>query len=323
MIKSMFPKCVLLVLVLIACTTGYCQKNISLKQNFKNPLVPGYFADPSILHANGKYYIYATIDPWGGDSIACFVSNNLKNWKRVALNWPTKQQCTSPESNANKVWAPSVVYGSDKRFHMFVSVGSEIYAGVSNRPEGPWRNVVAGGGPFVHTQKSIGVHTIDAEAFVDNNGKSYLYWGSGLDWKNGHCYAAALNNSMDAFITQPKDITPPHYFEAPYMLKYNNKYYLMYSDGKCTDTSYKVRYSVGDTPFGPWKEGVNSPILSTNMQKHIWGPGHHTILMLNGKYYIIYHRIANLKNKDLLRQLCIDRLTFDQKGNIHKVDATH
>ena len=36
-----------------------------------NPILPGYFADPSVVESNGKYYIYATIDPWGGDSLSC------------------------------------------------------------------------------------------------------------------------------------------------------------------------------------------------------------------------------------------------------------
>ena len=35
-----------------------------------NPILDGYFADPSIVLYEGKYYIYATIDPWGGEELA-------------------------------------------------------------------------------------------------------------------------------------------------------------------------------------------------------------------------------------------------------------
>ena len=124
---------------------------------------------------------------------------------------------------------------------------------------------------------------------------------------------------MDSFITVPKDITPPNYFEAPYMLKRNGTYYLMYSQGRCTDSSYKVRYSTSKNPFGPWVEGKNSPILSSDLSQGVVGPGHHTILHYKGKYYIIYHRIADVKSRDLLRELCIDELTFDKVGNINVV----
>jgi beta-xylosidase len=143
-----------------------------------------------------------------------------------------------------------------------------------------------------------------------------VYWGSGWNWTNGHCFAGKLNPSMDAFVDTPRDITPPNYFEGPYMLKRDGTYYLTYSQGKCTDTSYKVRYSTAPTPYGPWTEGPTSPILSTDWKNHIYGPGHHTILHYKDKYYIVYHRIADLKKKDLLREICIDRMEFAADGSI-------
>lgn len=319
---NLYMKYFALILALVFSLQTKAQKGCARTGFTGNPIIPGYFADPTVLVANNKYYIYATIDPWGGDSLALWVSDDFKNWKRKPLNWPTKQLCKSPTSNDSKVWAPSVVLGADKRYHMFVSVGSEVYAGVSDHPEGPWRNVKADGSPFIATQKAINVHTIDAEAFIDDNGKSYLYWGSGWDWKDGHCYFGELNKTMDEFVETPKDITPPNYFEGPYMIKRNGTYYLMYSEGKCTDSTYKVRYSTSRSPVGPWKEGKNSPILTSNMANHLIGPGHHTVLKHKGKHYIIYHRISYPLQKDLLRELCIDELSFDKEGNINKVQPT-
>lgn len=311
-----------LILVLSLNLQAEAQGRRSGDEYTGNPIIPGYFADPTIVVANNKYYIYATIDPWGGDSLALWVSDDFKNWQRKTLNWPTKQLCKSPTSNNNKVWAPSVVLGPDKKYHMFVSVGSEVYAGVSDHPEGPWQNVKADGSPLITTQKAINVHTIDAEAFIDDHGEAYLYWGSGWNWKDGHCYVGKLNKTMDGFIETPKDVTPPNYFEGPYMLKRNGVYYLMYSDGKCTDSTYKIRYSTSITPMGPWIEDKNSPILTSNMSGHIIGPGHHTVLKHKGKYYIIYHRISYPLQKDLLRELCIDEMSFDRKGNINKIKPT-
>jgi beta-xylosidase len=301
----------------------FAQKSMKENSFVKNPFIPGYYADPSILVDNNKFYVYATIDPWGGDSLALWVSDDFKHWHNKPLNWPTKALCTSPTSNDSKVWAPSVKKSADGKFHMFVSVGSEIYAGISNHPEGPWKNVKADGSPFVSTQKAINVHTIDAEVFMDDNGKSYLYWGSGLHWVNGHCFVGELNKKLDGFISTPKDITPPNYFEAPYMLKRNGTYYLMYSQGKCTDSTYKVRYSTANNPYGPWKEGKNSPVLSTDLSKNIIGPGHHTILQWKEKYYIIYHRIIETKLPGLHRELCIDEMSFDAAGNINVIHPTN
>lgn len=105
-------------------------------------------------------------------------------------------------------------------------------------------------------------------------GKRIIYTGAQAgSEKTGDRFVVELNIAIDTFITNTVDITPPNYFEAPYMLKYKSKYYLMYSDGKCIDTSYKVRYSIGDTPYGSCKEGVNSPGLSNDIEKKIWPPG--------------------------------------------------
>lgn len=302
----------------LAAFLTQCQQPEAPKEMISNPFIPGHFADPSVVAHEGKFYIYATIDPWGGDSLAMFTSSDFKNWESTRLNWPTKAQCTSPTSNDSRVWAPSVVKGKDGKFHMFVSVGSEVYAGISDSPEGPWANVKADGSPLITTQKAENIHTIDAEAFIDTDGQAYLYWGSGWDWKDGHCLIAKLNESMTELTSEAVDITPPNYFEAPYMLKKDGKYLLMYSHGKCTDATYQVRVSESDSPFGPFTEISSSPVLCTSEDKTTLGPGHHTLLQHGGQHYILYHRIQN-NNNTLLRELCIDSLNFNQSGNMLKV----
>ncbi|HEY4785208.1 MAG TPA: family 43 glycosylhydrolase [Bacteroidales bacterium] len=217
------------------------------------------------------------------------------------------------------VWAPSVVRAKDGKFYMYVSVGSEVWAGVSSHPLGPWKNIKEDNTPLIKSDYYPGFHMIDAECFIDSDNQVYLYWGSGLNWVNGHCFVVKLKPDMVTFDSEPKDVTPPNYFEAPYMLKRKGVYYLMYSEGKCTDATYKVRYSISKTPYGPWTEGVNSPILSTSKDSTTFGPGHHTVFNVNRQDYILYHRISPRNDGTLVRQLCIDSLNFDHKGNIEKV----
>ncbi len=288
-------------------------------EKITNPIINGYYADPSIIKFEDNYYIYATIDPWGGEELAVFESSDFKNWEQKHINWPTKEACTSSTSNDSRVWAPSVIKAKNGKFYMYVSVGSEIWVGVSDKPLGPWQNAKENNEPLIKGNMFPDFHMIDAEAFIDSDGKAYLYWGSGLNWVNGHCFVVPLEDDMVSFDEKNiKDITPPNYFEAPYMLKRNNKYYLMYSEGKCTDSTYKVRYAVGDSPYGPWTEGVNSPVLTTSKDSNTLGPGHHAILKENNQDYILYHRIKD-NNDTLLRELVIDSLNFDSKGNILKV----
>jgi len=195
-----------------------------------NPILPGYYADPSIVQHEGNFFLYATIDPWGGNTLGCWESPDFKKWTYRVLNWPTRAACTSPKGGKAGVWAPSVVLGPDKRFHMFVSVGNEVWVGVADQPLGPWRDA-NGGKPLIPREFKPGFHMIDAEAFIDTDGTPWLYWGSGHGWKNGKCWAVKLNHEMSTFVGEVHDITPTNYFEGPIMVKRHGLYFLMYSQG--------------------------------------------------------------------------------------------
>jgi beta-xylosidase len=305
-------------LVVLLCSFNKIYSQHS-KDFISNPIISGYYADPTIIKVAGTFFIYATIDPWGGNELAVLETKDFKIWETKHINWPTKQACTSPTSKESMVWAPSVVKAKNGRFYMYVSVGSEVWVGVSEQPLGPWKNAKPDNTPLIRSDLYSAYHMIDAECFIDTDGQAYLYWGSGLNWVNGHCFVVKLKPDMVTFDGEPRVITPPNYFEAPFMFRKNNTYYLMYSEGKAIDETYKIRYSTGKTPFGPWTEGVNSPILSTTKDHTTTGPGHHTIFKENDQYYILYHRIHPQGKEYVLRELCMDSLNFDANGNIKRV----
>ena len=280
----------------------------------QNPLIPGYFADPSVVEFEGKYYMYATADPWGGDFLSCWVSDDFQNWTFNKLNWPTKSACTSSLSNGNMVWAPSVIRHGDS-FYMYISVGSEIWAGKASHPLGPWENIL-GDKPFIPFDTTLYSHEIDAEAFIDDDGRAYLYWGSGWGWINGRCWVAELNPDMASFATEKKEITPERYFEAPWMIKHNGRYFLTYSEGKTIEDSYEVRYAIGDSPDGAFVQADNSPILTKDENLQVYGPGHHTIVTLKDQHYILYHKHRlPFVSGTAFRQISMNPLNFTADGN--------
>lgn len=288
-----------------------------------NPVLPGYYADPSLVQYDGKSYIYATLDPWGGETLGCWESADFRNWTYRELNWPTKAACTSSTSRGAMVWAPSVIQGVDGKFYMYVSVGSEVWAGVAEHPLGPWKNLL-GDRPLIPEDYKPGFHMIDAEAFIDDDGQAYLYWGSGWNWTNGKCWAVKLAPDMNTFVGAVHDVTPPNFFEAPIMVKRHGRYFLMYSDGKTTIDTYQVHYAVGDSPFGPFTEAENSPVLKTDHALNVLSPGHHTILSHQGQDYILYHRHSiPFDRKFVGRQICIDPLEFLPGGTIKTLKPGH
>jgi len=274
-----------------------------------NPLLPGYFADPSIIRYQGEWFLFATIDPWGGETLGLWRSRDFRNWTFATPNWPTKTVATSPTSNTSKVWAPSVVHGRDGRFWMYVSVGSEVWVGVADHPAGPWHDA-NGGKPLIPGNFRPGFHMIDAEAFIDDDGQAYLYWGSGLKWVNGHCFVAKLKPDMVSFDGAPRDVTPAHYFEAPFMVKRNGRYFLTYSWGNTTTDTYQIRYAVGVSPMGPFDEPADVAILATDRARDVVSPGHHAVFRVGEKDFILYHRqsLPFVGGGPVLRQVAIDRL---------------
>jgi hypothetical protein len=295
----------------------------ALDPGMRNPLLPGYFADPSIVRDGDEWFVFATIDPWGADTLGLWRSRNFRDWTFETPNWPTKAAATSPTSGKSKVWAPSVVKGRDGKFWMYVSVGSEIWAGSADRPAGPWRDA-NGGKPLIPRNFRPGLHMIDAEAFVDDDGQAYLYWGSGLNWVNGHCFVVKLKPDMVTFDGEPRDVTPPHYFEAPFMLKRGGRYFLTYSFGNTTKDTYQLRYAVGSSPMGPFSEVSDQPLLATDAKRQISSPGHHAIFSARGEDFVLYHRQAlpfTPAGDMVLRQVAVDRFTVS--GDRLAIVPTH
>lgn len=288
-----------------------------------NPILPGYYADPSLVQHDGQSYLYATLDPWGGRTLGCWQSDDFKSWTFRPLNWPTKDACTSPTSGGAMVWAPSVVRAANGKFYMYISVGSEVWAGRADHPLGPWTDA-HGGKPLIPGNAKPGFHMIDAEAFVDDDGSAYLYWGSGWNWKNGRCFAVKLQPDMITFDGEPLDVTPGNYFEGPFMSKHAGRYYLSYSQGVTVADTYQVHYAIGDSPLGPFTEATNSPILVTDHARNVVSPGHHAMFSREGRDYIMYHRHSVPYVKDqAFRQTCVDEVHFNSEGLIEKVTPTH
>ncbi len=55
-----------------------------------NPMIPGYFADPTIKKFGDTYYVYATTDGGGAGfgPPRLWQSKDLVNWTLMTMNWP-------------------------------------------------------------------------------------------------------------------------------------------------------------------------------------------------------------------------------------------
>jgi beta-xylosidase len=194
-----------------------------------------------------------------------------------------------------------------------------IGVAVADRPEGPFKDLL--GKPLIGKFHN-GAQPIDQFVFKDKDGQHYLIYGG---WR--HCNIAKLNADFSGFIpfddgTEFKEITPQGYVEGPFMFVRERKYYFMWSEGGWTGPDYSVAYAIADSPFGPFKRV--GKILQQD-PKIATGAGHHSVIQLPGKdqWFIVYHRRPLTETDGNSRETCIDRMYFDENGNIKPVVITN
>ena len=302
--------------LLLGAVSGFARKKHDTPGT-GNPVIPGYFADPTIKKFGDTYYMYATTDGSGAGfgPAQVWTSKDFVNWTLMPMNWP----------DSHWIWAPDVIRHTDGRYYYVYCQPCIIHCGVSETPRGPWKNILGESEAVLVPDRFVtNAITLDGQTFVDDDGSVYLYWGTWGIYKGFGCGAGKMTPDLKGF-TETRLIPNTEavdFFEAPFVLKRNGIYYFMYSSGSCHDHTYRVQYATSDHPLGPYE--YKGCILETNEDGTVHGPGHHSILKEGDDYYIVYHRHDNPhSNRGFHRQLCMDKMEFAADGSIRKVIPTH
>lgn len=282
-----------------------------------NPVIPGYFADPTVKKFGDTFYMYATTDGSGAGfgPAQVWTSKDFMNWTLMPMNWP----------DSHWIWAPDVMQHTDGKYYYYYCQPCIIHCGVGETPRGPWKNILGDSEAVLIEDRFVhNAITLDGQTFVDDDGSVYMYWGTWGIYEGFGCGSGKLAPDMKSFsetrLIPNTEVTD--FFEAPFVLKRNGIYYFMYSSDSCHDHTYHVQYATSDKPLGPYT--YRGTILESNEDRTVDGPGHHSILQDGEDYYIVYHRHDNPhSNRGFHRQLCIDKLEFAEDGSIKKVVPTH
>lgn len=325
----MFRKLLVFLSLVFVISIVSCNKKIVAKETFSelktigNPVLPGYYADPTIKKFGDIYYIYATTDNemLASGAPTVWYSNDLQNWYNYTMEIPSLESV-----NLRNFWAPDIVEGKDGKYYLYFGncqAGCNIYGYVSDTPVGPWTKLNEDDTPVIaHNYPRPGFPSLDAQFFTDTDGKVYAYWGTWVHYNGGYAVGELDTNTMKDII-KPANIPleqTPNPFEAVYMMKRGDKYILMYSGESCHDDTYKVLYSYADSPYGPFTPGENNPILSSNEDLTVHGPGHHSVLEDGDDAYIVYHKHDYpMTRGGLSRQVCIDKMIFENDSTIKTV----
>lgn len=306
-------------------------KGMELKLK-KNPVLDGFYADPDVMYSNKtkKYYIYPTsdgFDGWGGYYFKTFSSTNLTNWTDEGVILDLKKDVTWADRNA---WAPTITekkVKGDYKYYYYFTAAQKIGVAVSDHPAGPFKD---SGKPLVNSKPEgvKGGQEIDPAVFNDPvTGKSYLYWG------NGYLAVAELNKDMISLKANTTKVikTDKTFREGTYVFYRKGTYYFLWSDEDTRSENYRVRYGTSKSALGPIEIKENNLVLQKDPSQGIYGTGHNSVLQIPGKdeWYIVYHRFNypdGIHMGDAAgynREVCIDRMYFDEKGNIIPVKPTH
>lgn len=272
-----------------------------------NPIVEGWYADPESKVFGDKVYIYVTKSlPFEEQqNIDLVVSEDLETFK-ITKNILDMSTYSGVEK---AVWAPSVIEKSGKYYIIFAANDIHyddepggLFIGVSDSPEGPFRNVYEDGRPFLNRFYN-GAQPIDAHFYKEGN-DVYLYYGG---WR--HLNVCKMNDEMNGLQTEIMEITPEDYVEAPCLVKIGDTYILMYSSGKWRNATYCVKTAISNSPYGPFV--YDKDVLAASELAD--GPGHNSYFYMNDKHYVSYHRRIPGDLDSHHRKLCIDEISINNE----------
>jgi beta-xylosidase len=292
-----------------------------------NPLFTDqYTADPAPFVDGCTFYIHCGHDEGSTGFVMrewfVLASNDMVHWtKTVALKLGDFKW-----ANAN-AWAGQVVTKGGK-YYWFVPVnqsggGMAIGVAVADSPRGPFKDAV--GKALVDDafemsnmgfqQPSDTVYTIDPTVFVDDDGQAYLHYGG-----FGRLVVAKLEADMIHVSGTMKESTPRGFFEAPFLIKRNGKYYEIYAAGSNPAT---IDYATSDNPLGPWTYGGRILDKLPNVAGQDAATSHSGVAQFAGQWYFVYH-LSNGPNGGgtYKREVAVDKLTFNADGSIQKVVPT-
>lgn len=280
-----------------------------------NPKFAG--ADPDVLLDHGKYWVYYTDEDASKGELFVQHSDDLVHWEKSGpiLRMSDVKWIKDDGAKEHELWAPGI-YQSNGKYFLYFSVGpqnptpSRIGVAVSDSPEGPFKDsgkaLVKGNDKF---------EAIDAMVFKDPaTSKVFLFCGGSA---GSRLKAFELNPDLISVKKEAQIETPLNFTEGVFFNLIDGKYYCSYSNGRFSDDTYRVCYSVSDSPFGKWTyKGV---ILSGD--KVHTGPGHHSFIMNKDKkeWLIFYHRWNRAKVDGKMpnhRSVAVDVLNFSKNGDI-------
>ncbi|WP_344275884.1 family 43 glycosylhydrolase [Actinomadura napierensis] len=259
------------------------------------PVLDGWFADPTVIKAADRYYAYGTNN---GDATmpVATAPSPAGPWTRSPGDGLARLPSWAEEG---RTWAPEVVpprQGSGMYVLYFSAARRDrdvqcIGVATSISPAGPF--VPVDGPPLVCPLDLGGA--IDPSSYIETDGTRYLLYKSDAR-KTAAIYLVPLtadglrvNGPAKRLIGH--DRSEPVLVEAPDLVRRGGKYVLFYSAGWYFKSDYQTRYAVAASLQGPYQKSP-WPLQSTGAYRGaVEGPGSADVLSDETGDHLVFHGI--------------------------------
>lgn len=254
--KSFF----LLSLLCVACTL-YSQRSL-----LRNPVLAGFYPDPSICRAENDYYLINSSFAYF-PGLPVFHSRDLLNWELIGHVLDRPEQLPLEGAGVSRgLFAPSIHYHNGK-FYVVCTLIDKLgnFIVTADAPGGPWSNPV----PLSK------VDGIDPSLFFDNNGKSYIVYNSippdNKSLWNGHRTIRIRELNTTTFDVSDRETIlinggtdtskHPVWIEGPHIYQKKGYYYLLCAEGGTGYNHSSVIFRSRNI-LGPYTSFEGNPILT-------------------------------------------------------------
>ena len=264
----------LLIALTVQVTMASAQGLTTSNQGFRNPVLPGFHADPSVCRAGNDFYLVnSTFQYFPG--VPVFHSKDLIRWEQIGncLTRPSQLDLTGlyKQDNPELGWTNAGVYATTirenkGRFYMVTTVfpsRRHFYVWTDN-PAGEWSE------PIVI---DFAIGSCDPTLYFEGD-KCYFLW------KEGDIKICEIDVETGKKIGEIHHLGTGlggRYPEGPHIYKKDGYYYLMLAEGG-TEQGHHVNILRSRNLFGPYEPNRANPILSHfNMEmqnSEIQGLGH-------------------------------------------------
>lgn len=231
---------------------------------FRNPVIPGFQPDPSIVRVGKDFYLVnSTFAWWPG--IPVYHSRDLVNWRLLTNAIDRPGQLPIKDLGTNRaVFAPTISHygGLFRILNTCIGCGGNFMV-TAKRPEGPWSDPIW-----------LDFPGIDPSLFVDDDGRAWIVHNAppeGGSQYDGHMavWLQQIDLAAGKMIGPRRQIVnggvnpadKPIWVEGPHLFKHRDWYYLSPAEGG-TEVNHAQTIFRSAKVEGPYLPGPVNPILT-------------------------------------------------------------